>query len=166
MKMKKIILSTAVALFLFSAMSLSALADDVSVDVTIDSYLSYNISYSAIAYGSQVAGTSDIVSPAQGSGAYNISINTNGEFDVLSNGTAFTSGSYSFGINNLKMDTDPVLVNLAVGNAVAIGTSPTTIDSAVNYTVTQLFNGFWLTIPSSQPAGSYTTDITIILQNV
>jgi len=136
-------------------------ADNVTVSATVQGYLTATFNYNTVSFGELTAGTTDSPAPNQADGVYNVTIDANGEFEVEAYGSDFSDGVHTLAINNLKMDTDTDPANLNVNNAVALSTSVQTIDTNIPYTTTTHYHGFWLSIPSNQPAGTYTTTVTI-----
>lgn len=137
-------------------------ADPVTVSATVDSYITATFNYASISYGTLSAGSSDNPAPNQGVvPGYNISIDTNKEFKVEASGTDFSDGTNTFGIANLKMDSDTAPASLALLSAVTLSGTPQTIDTGIAYTTTDHYHGFWLTIPSGQYANAYSSTVTV-----
>lgn len=142
------------------------LADDVTVQTQIQSSISVVFNYNTVNFGTLSAGTNNNPAPNQMNGIYNVTVDTNENYTLSASGTNFSGGSYSFNINNLKMDTDSDKTNLALGNAVTLSGTPQIIDSNIDYSITPHYHAFWLSIPSGQYATSYTSTITITYANV
>ena len=141
------------------------IADTVTVQTTVQKYISVTFNYSSVNFGTLTAGTSDQPAPDQTSGVYNVSIDTNYAYTVSASGTDFSDGgSHTFSISNLKLDTNDTASNLALGSAVTLSSSSQTIDSYAD-TVTSNFHGYWLTIPSGQYATTYSSTVTITYAN-
>jgi hypothetical protein len=146
-----------------------ALADDVNVGVTVSGYMTATFgTYTAVDYGSLAAGTSNEPAPNQADGIYNVTVSTNNPWKVSASGTAFDDGGgHTFAIGNLTMDTNSTAGNLASGSAVTLTGSPQIIDTGYSAGDNQdNFNGFWLSIPASQYAAAYSSNITITYANV
>ena len=138
-----------------------AKATDISVSASVQKYISVTFSYNAVNYGTLIAGSSNNPAPDQADGVYNVTVDTNYAYDVKAYGTDFSDGAgHSFAISNLKLDTDSTTSGLNINNAVSLSTTEQTIDS-YDYTVTQNYHGYWLSIPSGQYAGTYTATVTI-----
>ena len=153
---------TLLALLMTSA---SVMADDVTVSADVDKYMSATFNYASVTYGNLVAGSSNNVAPDQASGVYNVTVDTNFAYNVSASATTFTDGgSHTFNVNNLKMDTNSTAGNLAVGSAKTMSTSPQVVDQ-YSYTATSNFHGFWLSVPASQYATSYSSTVTVSYVN-
>lgn len=145
-----------------------AIADDIAMTTTVSSAISATFQYSSVAFGTLSDGSNNNVAPNQASGVYNVTMDTNADFQLDVNGTSFSGATSSFGIGNLTMDSDPSAGSLAEGSSVQVGTtgSSATIDTSIPYTTTVHFHGFWLDIPNSQYAESYTANVTMTYSNV
>jgi len=155
-----------VALALFLALGASSVVDatsegNVTVSADVEGWIDVTFNYNAVSFGTITVGTTDQAASGNSAGAYNVTVNASSDYYVQAYGSDFTSDGDSFSISNLKMDTDTAPGNLAVGNAVALSTSAQTIDTGISYTVTTHYHGFWITIPSGTPPGTYSTTVTI-----
>ena len=133
-------------------------ADNVNVTATVPPYVSVVFNYSAVNYGQVSAtGVTDLAAPNQDSGIYNVTVVTNVPLNVSAYRTAWSPS----GLLTLKF---------AVGTSVP--TAPQvelTTNSLVVATLTTTgqythYHGYWLTIPSNTPAGTYSTTVTITYQ--
>lgn len=143
-----------------------ALADEIDVTTTVSSSMSAVFSYDTVAFSTLSEGTSDNAAPNQLTGAYNVTIDTNKNFNVAAYGANFTGATSSFNINNLKMDENLAAGSLAVGDATTLSEGSQNIASNVAYTTTIDYHGFWLSIPALQFAEAYTGSVTITYSNV
>jgi hypothetical protein len=159
---KKLLIPLALSLLaLFSL----ARAADVTVSASVQKYISVTFSYNAVSYGTLTAGSSNNPAPNQADGVYNVSVDTNYAYDVQAYGTDFSDGAgHSFSISNLKLDTNSTVSGLNVDSAKALSIGAQLIDS-YDYTVTQNYHGYWLSIPAGQYASSYSATVTIIYEN-
>jgi hypothetical protein len=139
------------------------LADEVSVTTSVDSYLTATFEYSDLAFATLTQGSSDNVpTPSFTTGMYNVTIDTNHEWKVSALGTNFTDGgSYGFGIENLKMDTNTVKGSLSLGSAIALSEDSQELATDQSESATADYHGFWLSIPASQYATDYTSTVTV-----
>jgi len=128
-------------------------------------YLSVTFNYASVSFGSVSSPSSDNIALNQTIGVYNVSIDTNADYSVSASGTQFSDGTHTFAVSNLKMDTNSTAGNLALGSAVALSGSPQTIDTYAT-SITLNYHGFWLSIPASQFAESYSSTVTITYANV
>lgn len=143
-----------------------AIADDISMTTTVSSSITATFQYASVGFGALSDGSSNNIAPNQATGVYNVTIATNKEYQLDVNGTDWTGATQNFGIGNLTMDSDASAGSLAEGNSVVVGSTPTTIDTAITYTVTPHYHGFWLDIPSGQYAEVYSTNVTMTYSNV
>ena len=143
------------------------LADDVSVTTGVDSFMTATFNYNSVAFGTLTQGTSDNVpTPSHATGVYNVTISTNKEWKVSALGVDFNNGAgETFGIANLKMDTNEVAGSLSVGSATALSTGSQDIDTTMDYTDVINYHGFWLSIPASQYADNYNSNVTVTYAN-
>ena len=142
-------------------MSSNVVGDNVNVTANVAGYITVTFNYDAVSFGSVSAGSTGNAAPGNSNGAYNVTVDANDEYKVEAYGTDFSDGTHTFSISNLKMDTDSDYTNLALANAVALSTSSQIIETNIPYTVTTHYHGFWLDVPSGQPAGSYSSTVTI-----
>ncbi len=158
---RKLLYALVELITLLSAINLVG-ADDVTVSATVNSYITATFNYNSVSFGSLDAGTSDTPAPNQASGVYNVTIDTNKDFELTASGTDFSDGAgHSFAISNLKLDSDTSAGNLVVGNAVALSTSSQTIDTNIPASTTTHYHGYWISIPSGQYAASYSATVTL-----
>jgi hypothetical protein len=154
---KKLLIPLALSLLaLFSL----ARAANVTVSASVEKYISVTFSYDAVSYN-LTAGSSNKSATGQENGVYNVTIDTNYPYYVKAYGTDFSNGAgHSFSISNLRFDTNSTASNLDLDSAKALGSTAQTIDS-YDYSVTQNFHGYWLSIPAGQYAASYSATVTI-----
>jgi len=135
-------------------------SDQVTVSAEVLGYITVTFHYTAVDFGLVAVGTTDTPALGNAEGEYYVTVDANANYKVEAYGNDF-SGPGTLSISNLKLDTDPNLVNLNVLNAKSLSTSPQVIDTNIPYTVTTHYHGYWLSIPSGTPAGSYSTTVTI-----
>lgn len=123
------------------------------MDVAAESYLSATFNYSSVSFGSLSAGSNN----NSAIGGYSVSVNASGNYKVEAYGSNLLNGTYNVPIANLLMDTDGTTPSLA--SSIALSTSNQTIDTGLSDLTN--YHGFWLSIPSGQRAGHYTTTLTI-----
>jgi hypothetical protein len=159
--MRKEIIAFALCLVAMLGMGSISLSTDVPISANVQGYLTATFNYSTIYYGTLTAGTSDNPAPDQATGIYNVSIDTNQNYKIATNGTQFDDGSgHTFPVSNLAMDTNSTAGDLAVVSAVALSGSPQDIDTYA-YTEAVNYHGFWLSIPSTQFASNYTSTVAM-----
>jgi hypothetical protein len=120
-------------------------------------YISVTFSYSSVDFGTLQHNTTDNPAPDQFSGIYNVSVDTNANYVVKAYGNDF---SPYLSISNLRFDTNSSAGNLDASQAVALSTSPQTIDTYPPTTIVN-YHGYWLSIPYKQYASTYTTTVTV-----
>jgi len=162
--MRKELLLSAVILSLLS-LAMPTFADDVSVTADVEKYVEVTPNFASVSYGPLATGSTDTAGPNQLDGVYNFTVDANFGYIVSVSGTDFTDGgSNSFDIDNLKLDTKTTAVALAVGDAVTLSGTPYAMPTYA-YTDTTNFFGFWLSIPASQYATSYSSNVTLSYAN-
>ena len=133
-------------------------ADSVNVTATVPAYFSVVFNYNTVDFGTlSAAEVTDLAAPGQDYGIYNVTVVTNVPLNVSAYRTVWSPS----GLLTLKF---------AVGSSVP--TAPQvelTTNSQVVATLTQTgqythYHGYWLTIPSNTPAGTYSTTVTITYQ--
>jgi hypothetical protein len=165
--MNKKIMTLALGLLALGLMSSAVLSDDVSVTADVSPYITAVFQYNTVAYGTLGAGTHDTAAPDQAIGIYNVTVDTNANYKVSASGTDFSDGGgHTFGIGNLKMDTDPNKNNLSNTTAVALSGTPLVIDTGLTPSNTVNYHGYWLSIPAAQYAASYSSTVTVSLESV
>jgi hypothetical protein len=159
------LLATAISLLTLTGI---AWASEVTVTTDVAPYIDATPLYDAVAFGSLEADSSNnIPTLTNVAGYFNFTIDTNKDYKVSASGTDFDgTPAGTITIDNMKFDTNTTKTNLAVGDASALDTSPAVIDDNIAYTNTVNFNGYWLDIPASQLAGSYSSTVTITYENV
>jgi len=135
-------------------------SDQVTVSAEVSGYITVIFHYTSVNFGTLYVGTTNNPAPGNTQGAYYVTVDANANYKVEAEGIDF-SGPTTLSISNLKLDTDPSVSGLSVNNAVSLSTSPQVIDTNIPYTVTTHYHGYWLTIPSGTPAGTYSTTVTI-----
>ena len=126
----------------------------------IPTYISATFNYVTVSFGSTSAGSNN-----NSAAASNITVNASGDYKIEASGSDLTSGIYSIPIANLLMDTNHT-TPLSLSSAVVLSNSTQTIDTSIPSVFTTNYHGFWLSIPVSQRAGSYSTTLTITVSLV
>lgn len=130
-------------------------------------YISITFNYSSVIFGSMTQGSANNPAQNQASGVYNVTIDTNINYEVLANATDFSDGTYTIAIANMNMGLNETSAgNLVVGDSVQLSTSPVTIETSLSLTDTVNYHGFWLDVPNNQYASSYQSNMTVTYQSV
>jgi len=134
----------------------------VTSDVT-PSFLTATFNYASVAFGSGLsAGSANNSAPNQTAGSYNVSISASGNYKCEALGGNWTDGSgHGFHISKLIMDLNTTAGNLAVGDGVALSEANQTINTGIPSAQTLNYHGYWLSIPSTQYAGTYSSNVTV-----
>ncbi len=125
---------------------------------TISVTLSYNDSGSGITFGSLNSGSTN--NPATNYLIIQVDAITNVATDINQSASDFTHSTDTIAVSNLNVSSDSTL-----GNAVAMATSYPSTTPFTDWT--NIASGatknayYWLTIPNSQPAGTYQSAINI-----
>jgi hypothetical protein len=124
-------------------------------------YISVTFNYTSINFGT-------LSSPSANNSAlnnYNVTIDTNANYNVSASGTNFDDGSgHTFPIGNLRMWANNS-ASLSLDNSIALSSTPQLINTFTPSDTTN-YHGFWLSIPSSQFGGIYTSTATITYTTV
>jgi hypothetical protein len=162
--MRKELLLSAVILSLLS-LAMPTIADDVTVSAEVEKYVEVTPWFDSVSYGALATGSSNIAAPDQGDGLYNFTVDANYGYAVSVSGADFSDGgSESFDIGNLILDTKTTAGALDVDDGHIMTASPFAMNP-YTYTDTTNFFGFWLSIPASQYATSYSTNVTLSYAN-
>jgi len=164
MKGRKLLVSllTAVALIALTAVPAMAVEQTQPASVTVSTYISATITDAGdagINFGSLDPGDTDQleIAATNTTGAINITVaaETNVACKIGTSGSGdFVYNSYNFPLSNAKWDTD-----FEVADATAMTTSYVQIGTDTSPgTVRSQEVWHWITIPSGQEAGIYTTD--------
>jgi hypothetical protein len=140
-------------------------SQDISFSADVGSYLNIVMNYNSVYFGTLAQGSNNNSAPDQLSGIYNVTISTNANYRLAVNATDFT-GIGSFPVSNLKMDMNATAGNLALSDAMAFSNTTVLIHNNTAYSITREYHGFWLSIPSDAPAGSYSTIASFTYSNV
>jgi len=163
----KNLIALATGLTMLMTLGVMALASDVTVSGDVSAYIEVTANYSAVTFASLTSPSSNNAGVDQLTGLYNFTVDTNKDYTVSANGTDFAgTPSGTIAIANLKFEQLNVAGNLAVGDATALSVSSTQMGSDVAFADAVNYHGYWLTVPSSRPAGTYTATITILIANV
>jgi len=162
--MNKLMLVIPALAMLVMALGLVQASYTVTVNAAVAPYLQVTPNYNAVNFGTLNPGTTDNPAPGQEQGIYNYTVNTNCYYNVFVNGTDF-SGPGPLTINNLKfLATDIIGSNFDAQYAKALSTSPKLVGRFAP-SVSTLYHGYWLTIPSNTQPGQYSTTVYIDIQN-
>ena len=130
-------------------------AEDITVSATVPPYVSVVFNYNSVNFGNVAPGSTDVPAPNQDSGIYNVSVTTNVPLTVSAYRTAWSPSD----VLTLKLATSMgVPFGLIIGTV--IDTSTKLISSIGTGSYTH-YHGYWLTVPSCAPAGTYSTTVTI-----
>jgi len=124
-------------------------------------YLTAIFNYNVVIFGGLAANSHDNPAPNQLAGTYNVTVDTNANYNVSASGTQFSDGAgHTFAVSNLKMDTNSTAANLANTTAVTLSGSLQSID-IYGSSVTTNYHGYWLSIPALQYAAAYNSTVTV-----
>jgi len=138
-------------------------ADDVNVTATVPPYVSVVFNYNTVKYeglGYGAIGKSDIPAPYQDQGIYNVTVT----FNVPINVTAYRSPWTPSDILILKFADALSPSDLAFVDKYVLTTTPQVIRTIGGAGTFVDYHGYWLTIPSTAQAGTYSTTVTITYQ--
>jgi len=136
-------------------------SDDVTVTADVSGYITVTFNYDTVAFGSVAAGSTQNAAPGNSDGAYNVTVDANANYKVEAYGTDFSDGANTFSISNLKLDTGSDYTTLSYSSATSLSTTSQVIETNIPYSVTTHYHAYWLDVPSGQPAGSYSSTVTI-----
>jgi hypothetical protein len=139
-----------------SLLAVPAIADDIQVSATVQTYVSVVFNYNTVNFGNVAPGSTDVPAPNQDSGIYNVSVTTNVQLGVNATRTPWSPSD----ILTLKFAHGTALP-LSVQNAGAIDTSTTYFGPPISTGAYTEYHAYWLTVPSLAPAGTYSTTVTI-----
>jgi parallel beta-helix repeat protein len=128
----------------------------------VSPYISITFSYSSINFGILQVNTIN-PAPNQANGVYNVSIDTNANYQVKAYGSDFT-GPSPLPITHLYFDTNTTAENLAYSDAKSLSTTSQVIDG-YDKTVTLNYHGYWLSVDKIL-AGDYNTTVSVVYENV
>jgi hypothetical protein len=161
---KKLLAFALVSLLTSGLYGTVALADEVTVSANVGCYKTATFNYDAVSYGPMSTGDTNVTAPNQADGVYNVTMDTNCNYKVSASGTDFSTDGHSFDISNLWMQVNSS-PTFSIGSAVQLSTGPQDIATGFTPSDTTNYHGFWLSIPSSQFGGSYSSTVTITLAN-
>lgn len=151
---KKLLLALSVLAMPALLLSL-AMAEDITVNATVQPYLSVVFNYNTVDFGTVSVGTTDNhPTPDYTTGVYNVSVSANDNYQV----TALESGGF---VNNgltlkLAVSTSPAVD----GTFYSLTTASQTIYSGTAFYGTH-YHQYKLDVGSQVAAGSYSTTVTI-----
>jgi len=152
--MKKMMLILAI---LLPMLALPVIADQITVTADVPTYISAVFNYNTVNYGTVQPGSTDVPAPNQDSGIYNVTLKSNVNVNVIAYRSAF---SPSEGLT-LKFGDATTLTALAP--KVTLTTSSQTVSTITAGEYTD-YHGYWLTVPTTQAPGTYSTTVTITYQ--
>jgi len=132
-------------------------ADDVNVTATVPPYVSVVFNYNTVNFGSVAPGRTDVPAPGQENGIYNVSVIANVPVSIYASRTAWSPS-------------DVLTLKFALGTEVPMFpqfdlTTNSKLVTTVGYTGQYThYHGYWLTVPSNAPRGTYSTTVTITYQ--
>jgi parallel beta-helix repeat protein len=143
-------------------------ADYLALSDQYGIYLSVTFNYSSVDFGTLNHNTANNPAPNQLNGVYNATVDTGNNYKIEASGVNFTDVSHglSMGIGNLRMGMNETASQLDSADSTALSESPQIIETDIPSTTTVNFHGFWLSIPASQYATTYTSTVTITYSNV
>jgi hypothetical protein len=133
-----------------------ATAEDITVTAEVPTFVSVVFNYNTVSFGVVTPGSTDVPAPGTYSGVYNVSVTTNVGLNVYASRTLWSPGDYL----TLKFGTNSLLEYLSPAYAVVLTTSSQLVETIGMGSYTH-YHGYWLTVPSDTPAGSYSTTVTI-----
>jgi hypothetical protein len=133
-----------------------ATAEDITVTADVPAYVSVVFNYNTVNFGTVPLGSTDYPAPGTYDGVYNVSVTTNVGLNVYASRTLWNPSDYL----TLKFGTNSLLEYLSPAYAVVLGTSAQLVETIGTGSYTH-YHGYWLTVPSNTPAGSYSTTVTI-----
>ena len=156
----RLIAGLVVALMLVVTMAVPAMAVEVGTGatVTVNEYINFTVTdygSAGLDFGSLNPGTTDNAEANAPAVKLTVAAETNVDCDIEVKGTDFTYSTYTIAINNAKWDTDSV-----VTGATAMSTAYVTITTSTAGALTEQDVWHWLSIPSGQAAGSYSSTFT------
>jgi hypothetical protein len=137
-----------------SLLAVPAIADDIQVSATVPTYVSVIFNYNSVNFGSVAPGSTDVPAPNQDSGIYNVSVMTNVPLTISAYRSAWTYNA-------------PLILKFAVGTSVPTSpqieliSDPRDVETITEPGQWTHYHGYWLTVPSLAPAGTYSTTVTI-----
>jgi len=160
----RLIASLIVAMMLVALMAapLMAVSGTVPASVTVSEYISFTVTDNGAAglqFGSLDPGTTDVPEAAQnGTGAVTLTVaaETNVNCDIEVKATDFT-GAGTIAITNAKYG---ITSTLAAATAFAAANTYYTLDTSTALAAKTVNVWHWLSIPSVQEAGSYSSTFT------
>jgi len=130
-------------------------ADEVTVTASVPYYVSVVFNYNTVNFGTVPLGSTDYPAPGTYDGAYNVSVTTNVNLNVYAYRTNWSPYE---GYLTLKFGTHSIPGELSP--SYTLETTDTLIETLGMGSYTH-YHGYWLTVPSGTPAGSYSTTVTI-----
>lgn len=161
----KLIVSLVIAMMLVAVLAAPAMAvsDTVPASVTVSEYISFTVTDNGAAglqFGSLDPGTTNEPEAAQnGTGAVTLTVaaETNVGCDIQVKATDFTYSTYTIAITYAKYG-----ITSTLGTATAFAAADTyyTLDTSTALAAKTVDVWHWLSIPSVQEAGSYSSTFT------
>jgi hypothetical protein len=134
-----------------------ATAEDITVTADVPTYTSVVFNYNTVNFGTVPLGSTDYPAPGTYAGVYNVTVITNVGLNVYA---SRTNWSPMEGYLTLKFGTSFISGELSPFYTVVLDTSSQLVASVGLGSYTH-YHGYWLTVPASTPARSYSTTVTI-----
>lgn len=160
--MKKTFVSLVIALALVAVVAVPVLAaeDSKTASVTVNEYISFTVTDAGAAginFGSLNQGTTDTPEADQGvAGAVTLAVGSETNVDcnvrINASGDFGDGATHTIALSNAKWDTDNAVAGATTMTATYTNVGTSTAGTAYSQDVWH-----WLTIPSGQYAGDYTT---------
>jgi len=154
--MKALPLIALVVLGAIVALAYPATSEQITVTAEVPTYVSVVFNYNAVSFGTVQPGTIDYPAPGNSQGLYNVTVSSNVNLNVSIHRTAWTPND----VLTLKFAHALSPAGLTPGVAFEVTIDGTTY-SFSEIGEFQEFHGYWLSVPSTAPAGSYSTTVTI-----
>jgi hypothetical protein len=132
-----------------------ATAEDITVTAEVPYYISVVFNYNTVNFGTVAPGSTDYIAPGTYDGVYNVSVTTNVDLSVYVHRSEWTPHE---GYLTLKFDAQRIPSLLYP--TYIIGTTSELLFTIEVGSYTH-YHGYFLTVRSDTPAGSYSTTVTI-----
>ena len=136
-------------------LAVPATAEDITVTAGVPTYVSVVFNYNTVNFGNVTPGSIDVPAPGTYGGAYNVTVTTNINLNVYAYRTNWSPYEgylvLKFGMHYNPGDLSPS--HTLVTYSQLIGTIA--MGSYTHY------HGYWLTVLSNAPSGTYSTTVTI-----
>ncbi len=156
--MKKMMLILAI---LLPMLALPVIADNITVTADVPTYVSVVFNYNTVSFGAVQPGSTDVPAPGQANGIYNVTVKSNLELNVIAYRSAWSPYdglTLKFGVAVDSLFLDPKFITTKI-----LTTDPQVV-GGISATDGTHYHGYWLTVPTTQAPGSYSTTVTITYQ--